>query len=30
LVILENNLMRIQPPPNYMKVQIIDWRTTFL
>lgn len=24
LVILENNLMRIQPPPNYMKVQVID------
>ena len=23
-VILENNLMRIQPPPNYMKVQVID------
>jgi len=24
LVILENNLMRIQPPPDYMKVQVID------
>jgi FkbH-like protein len=24
LVILENNLMRIQPPPAYMKVQVID------
>ena len=24
VVILENNLMRIQPPPNYMKVQVID------
>ncbi|MEG3957990.1 HAD-IIIC family phosphatase [Microcoleus sp. herbarium2] len=24
LVTLENNLMRIQPPPDYMKVQVID------
>jgi FkbH-like protein len=24
LVILENNLMRIQPPPDYMKLQVID------
>jgi hypothetical protein len=23
-VILENNLMRVQPPPDYMKVQVID------
>ena len=28
-VILENNLMRIQPPPDYMKVQVIDWITAF-
>jgi len=24
LVILENNLMRVQPPPDYIKVQVID------